>query len=161
MKTSQALAAEIAAATTSFLNAWQESPKSGLTPPDPHTKERWTPAQILGHVAEMLEYWYPEIQRILTGPTGIPFGRTKATPSRIARIDDYATHTTRNLIQDIRAFSERWNSLLIKTDSQELLHTGTHPTLGTMTAQKAIEEFVTDHLKEHALQLEELYGKDN
>jgi len=161
MTTPEELAYQVDRATDLFLTSWKGSFHSGLTDADPATGQRWTPEQVLGHVTEMLDYWLVEVERIIAGPQGVDFGRTKATPSRLTRIDRYSARDPQDLTVEITAASEQWIALLNRTTSEELSHTGTHPTLGEMTAARAIQEFVTDHLAEHTLQLRELERKEN
>jgi hypothetical protein len=65
------------------LGAWRPG---ALTEADPGTGERWEAGQVLAHVAEMLPYWVRQAETVANGTDGVPFGRVKTDPDRVAAI---------------------------------------------------------------------------
>jgi DinB superfamily len=132
------------------LGAWRPG---ALTEADPGTGERWEAGQVLAHVAEMLPYWVREAEKVAGGTDGVPFGRVKTDPERVAAIE-------RDRGQDLLLLLTRMDqgvagalALLDRLDDAALARAGTHETLGRMTVDQIVEEFLVRHLEEHADQL--------
>jgi DinB superfamily len=126
----------------------------GLTGADPQTGEQWDRGQVLSHVAEMLPYWVGQAMHVVSsGGDGVAFGRTKATPSRLQRIESGRHDDIAALLARIDSGIADASRLLERLSGEELRLTGTHPTLGEMTVAELLDEFVVDHLEEHAEQL--------
>jgi hypothetical protein len=125
------------------------------TAADPPTGERWDGGQVLSHIAEFLPYWIAEFESVVAaGGEGAPFGRTKATPSRLARIEAGRHTPQEDLLREMDAGVDEAAGFMRRLDSAQLALEGTHPSLGKMSVSAAIEEFVVAHLEQHADQLE-------
>jgi hypothetical protein len=124
------------------------------TAPDPPTGERWDRGQVLSHIAEFLPYWVDELELVIeAGGQGHGFGRTKQTPSRLARIEAGRHSPTDLLLEEMDAGVQRVVGFVSRLESAQWDLTGTHPTLGTMSVAQAVEEFIVVHLEQHADQL--------
>jgi hypothetical protein len=127
---------------------------AGLTGADPQTGEQWDRGQVLSHVAEMLPYWVGQAMHVVSsGGGGVGFGRTKATPSRLQRIESGRHEDVPALLARIDAGVTDARKLIERLSDDELRMTGTHPTLGEMSVAQLLDEFVVDHMEEHAEQL--------
>jgi hypothetical protein len=105
-------------------------------------------------------YWTEQIRLVIEAQSDqpVPFGRVKTDPDRIAAIaagrDQPLTAQWGELsseIGDLKAF-------LTGLADEEWDRTGEHPTLGSMTVPRMVEQFLLVHLEEHAVQLETLAG---
>jgi hypothetical protein len=116
----------------------------------------WGPPELLAHVAEMLPYWYGEVERVLAGPPGaaVPFGRTGEDPVRIAIIGRDRSLPASELFERIDAGTKRWRDRLETMTDDDLARRGLHPTRGELTVGDIIGRMVTGHLAEHADQLD-------
>lgn len=127
-----------------------------LTGADPQTGEQWDRGQVLSHVAEMLPYWVGQAMHVVSqGGDETPFGRTKATPSRIERIESGRHDDVEALLGRMDAGVRDAVALVERLSDDELRLTGKHPTLGVMTVAELIDEFIVDHIEQHVAQLEE------
>jgi hypothetical protein len=132
------------------LGAW---PLQAHTEADPGTGERWDAGQVLAHVAEMLPYWVDEAKKVAAGPEGVPFGRVKTDPARIAAIERERRADLLHLLTRMDQGVAAALALVDRLDAAELARTGTHQTLGRMTVARIVDEFLVRHLEEHADQL--------
>lgn len=115
----------------------------------------WGPTEVLAHVAEMLQFWLGEIERILDGGPGpVPFGRTAADRVRVLTIERDRTLPPRELLDRIQASTERYARRLAELGPDDLDRPGLHPTRGELTVRDAIRRFVVDHAEEHLVQLQ-------
>jgi alpha-L-fucosidase len=136
---------------------------AGLTEPDPDTpEERWNAAQVWAHMAEFVRYWHRQLADVVRSYDGapVPFGRTKTDA---ARIDAIATGRHRPIAQlaaetdaEIGALEEYLSGL----DDDAWSARGLHPTRGVMDVPAIVKRFVSDHLDEHAEQLEGLSASE-
>jgi hypothetical protein len=125
------------------------------TAADPPTGERWDRGQVLSHIAEFLPYWIEELKGVVAaGGQGAPFGRTKATPSRLARIEAGRHGSPSDLLREIDAGIQGAIGFMRGLDPAQWEMEGTHPSLGVMSVATAINEFIVTHLEQHADQLE-------
>jgi hypothetical protein len=122
---------------------------------DPQSGERWDRGQFLAHVAEMLPYWAEQAELVAAGGNGIPFGRVKSDPQRIAAIEHDRRDDPEALLDRIDQGVDQVIALLDRFSPAELAQTGTHPTRGEMSVTRLVDEFVIDHLEEHAEQIEQ------
>jgi DinB superfamily len=125
-----------------------------LTDPDPATGERWDRGQVLAHVAEMLPYWVAEAGLVAGQGGGVPFGRVKADPGRVAAIERDRREDPARLLDRIDAGVAEVLALLDRLDAEALQRTGTHQTLGELPVAGIVDRFLVDHLEEHADQLD-------
>lgn len=132
---------------------------SGLTEPDPGDTERWDAGQVWAHLAEFPTYWLGQVLRIIDAAAAgqaqpIPFGRTKTDPGRIDAIERGRGAAPGALLERVIAGTQRTRSQLDAFSLDELDVHGQHPTRGEMSVARIIEQFVVEHLEEHAAQLE-------
>ncbi len=139
-------------------HAEREFPANALTAPDPPTGERWEAGQVWAHVAEFIPYWLGEVtlvvERGMDEPT--PFGRTKSDPGRIAAIQRDRTTDQARLWRRTAGDIASLRSFLSGLDGTAWRARGVHPTLGEMTLERIIDEFLVGHLEQHAAQLDQL-----
>ena len=126
-----------------------------LTAADPKTGEQWDRGQVLSHVAEMLPYWVGQAMHVVSsGGQAVPFGRVKATPSRLQRIESGRRDDPAALLDRMDAGVADAVALLDRLSTDELRLTGMHSTLGEMTVAELVDEFLVDHIEQHVAQIE-------
>jgi DinB superfamily len=135
-----------------------EVPDDARTSADPETGERWDRGQVLAHLAEILPYWSEQVELVVERGGGVPFGRVKSNPERIAAIERDRRVDTAELLRRMDQGLEGVLALLDRLDDRALERTGTHERIGEMTAAAIIDRFLVEHLEEHAEQLEEEAG---
>jgi len=124
------------------------------TPPEPGRSEQWEWGQVWAHLAEFPAYWNHELCEVLGGAP--VFGRTKSDPKRIAALNAFRTMDTATLCnQCIQGLAET-RAILATCTGAALKRASRHPTLGPMTAETLVEEFLCGHAEEHISQLEGL-----
>ena len=122
-------------------------------------ESEWGPTEVLAHVAEMLQFWLGEIERILDGsPDPVPFGRTAADPVRVLTIERDRTLPPRELLDRIGATAERYARRLAELEPADLDRRGLHPRLGELTIAEIIERFAVGHAEGHVDQLAAALG---
>lgn len=122
-------------------------------------ESEWGPTEVLAHVAEMLQYWLGEIERVMDGgPDPVPFGRTAGDPVRVLTIERDRTLPPRELLDRIAATAERYAARLAELGPADLAGRGLHPTLGELTVGEIVERFVVGHAEGHVTQLAETLG---
>jgi hypothetical protein len=138
--------------------ATDEQP-AGLTDPDPETpEERWNAAQVWAHIAEFVGYWHAQLEDVVRTYDGgpVPFGRTKSDAGRIKAIA-IGRHRP---VSDLAATADRaiadLERYLGTLDDAAWQARGLHITRGVLDVPQIVERFVTNHLDEHAAQLEGL-----
>lgn len=124
----------------------------------------WGPREVLSHTAEMLTYWLGEFERVVEagrGPgNGMPFGRLATDTLRSGVLERDRTLPLRELFDRIDTSIGRWERRSTEAAANPAggASIGMHPRLGEMTADRAREQFVLDHLEDHVAQLETLLG---
>jgi hypothetical protein len=159
MEELERLAARVEEAAGAFLGALGRAPRDLVTPPDPETGEQWDLAHVVGHVAEMLGFWAAEVAKVAARGEGTPFGRVKASPERIARIEERASRPLEILVADVERRAGLLADLVRAISPERMAYRGSHPTRGPMSAAAIVAEFGVDHLEEHARQLSEVDGR--
>ncbi len=134
---------------------------AGLTDPDPGGIERWEAGQVWAHLAEFPAYWIDQVQRVLKAKADgaaepIPFGRTKADAGRIAAIERERHTAAAELLRRVNSDLDAVSAALGAMPAAAWDVRGQHPTLGDMPVHRIVDEFVVDHLEEHADQLDGL-----
>lgn len=133
---------------------------AGLTDADRATGERWERGQVWAHLAEFVPYWIVQARTVIDGYRGdpVPFGRTKADAGRIAAIErDRRTPVAvlgARVQDDIVQARVFLRSLPVTAWEAR----GLHSTLGVMSLERILDEFIVGHLEEHAAQLDGLAG---
>jgi hypothetical protein len=133
---------------------WPLAERFGTEP-----EARWGPPEVLAHVAEMLQFWLGEIERILASPVEpAPFGRVATDAIRLATIERDRTLPAHELFDRIEASAARLERRLRGLHPDQVARRGLHPARGEMTVVDLAERFVVSHLEEHAAQLREAMG---
>ncbi len=132
----------------------------GLTDPDPGAEERWEAGQVWAHLAEFPAYWLAQAQRVIAQPTNapVPFGRVKTDSGRIEAIERDRHTDPAALLERVRAALAEVTDAAHAWDAGDWRLRGAHPVRGEMTVERIVEEFIVDHLEEHADQLDALRG---
>ena len=130
----------------------------GLTEPDQDTDERWEAAQVWAHMAEFVGYWHAQIETVVRLYDGapVPFGRVKSDAGRIHAIEIGRHRPTADLASQVEAAIESLATYLASLDANAWQARGLHQTRGVMDVPAMVKRFISDHLDEHARQLEEL-----
>ncbi len=133
-------------------------PPDGLTGPDPGTGEQWDAGQVWAHLAEFIPYWMDEMRMLLSAREAMPapFGRVKSDPNRIAAIERGRHESPAVLIKQISAAIADLRDLLNGLGGQDWSAQGRHSTLGIMNMERIVDEFLVEHLEQHAAQLDSL-----
>jgi uncharacterized damage-inducible protein DinB len=117
-------------------------------------ENEWTIMQNLAHVAEFMPYWANEVAKLVAHP-GQNFGRVMTDERRIKFISDHEHDT----LPQIRALlPERYAQLekvLSTLKDSDLELTGVHVRYGEKSLDWFIEDFVTKHMSDHVVQLQE------
>ena len=131
---------------------------TGLTDADPRTGEQWDAGQVWAHTAEFPGYWLREVATVVDGWRGepVPFGRVKTDPERIAAIERNRATDPALLAARVRAGIAAIRDRLATLPPQAWDARGVHSTLGEMSLERIVDEFLVGHLEEHATQLETL-----
>jgi hypothetical protein len=136
-----------------------ETPSAGaLTAPDPSSGERWDSGQVWAHCAEFVPYWIEQARAVIAAYQGepVPFGRTKLDEGRITAIERDRRQPTGVLWSETHSGIERLRQMLAGMDGTAWGARGLHPTLGVMSMERIVEEFLVGHLEQHADQLDEV-----
>ena len=128
------------------------------TAADPATGEQWEAGQVLSHCAEMIPYWVGEIEQLVASGGSVAFGRVKSDPQRIERIAAGRQDETGRQLDAVDGGVDAVERLLGTISTEGLRLVGHHSTLGSMTVAEIVQEFLVDHLQQHAAQLETLGG---
>jgi hypothetical protein len=114
----------------------------------------WGPPEVLAHLAEMLPYWYRQIELVLAATDGpVAFGRTQDDSARLAAIEGDRSVPAGVLFDRIDASIEPYGSLLAGLSDAEATTTGLHPTRGEIGIPVMLENLVVGHLEGHVVQL--------
>jgi hypothetical protein len=135
--------------------SWPLSPQFGVEP-----EATWTPPELLAHLAEMLPYWFGQIERILEGhPEPVPFGRLQNDAERVGAIGRDRTLPPAELYDRIAIGVDALVGRFATLAPDEAARRGTHPTLGEMTLEAVVVRMVVGHLEDHATQLQAMLRK--
>jgi hypothetical protein len=123
----------------------------------------WGPREVLAHAAEMLPFWLGEFERIVDGGRGaedpLPFGRTGEDILRVGVLERDRTLPLRELWGRIDTGIARWVDRVGSGSADEGASIGLHSRLGPMSADRARDRFVVEHLEEHLSQLEDILAR--
>jgi hypothetical protein len=134
------------------------SAPTGLSDPDPGATERWDAGQIWAHLVEFVPYWREQVESVIAAYDGepVPFGRTKTDPARIEAVEFGRRESIAAQRRLVHAAIENIKRYLAGLNTAEWNAEGLHPRRGRMDIEAIVEEFVINHLEEHADQLERL-----
>jgi hypothetical protein len=133
-------------------------PATGLTAPDPGSGEQWEAGQVWAHLAEFPAYWLAQAQRVVALPTyePVPFGRVKTDAGRLEAIERDRNTDPAALLERVRSSLAEVTEAVRSLPPEAWTRRGAHPVRGDMTVQRIIEQFIVQHLEEHAEQLDSL-----
>ena len=131
------------------------------TAPDPPTGETWEWGQVWAHLAEFIPYWLNQAQAVIDGYRGepVPFGRVKSDAGRVAAIERDRGTAIADLWARLEAHIAEARAFLRRLPDQAWSARGLHPTLGVMSLDRLLDEFVIGHLEQHADQLDSLLAR--
>lgn len=131
---------------------------TGLTDPDALNDEQWEAGQVWAHLAEFPAYWLAQAQRVISAPTNppVPFGRVKTDSGRIEAIERDRHTDPAALLERVRSSLAEVTDAARSWDADTWHLRGAHPTRGEMTVASLVEQFIVEHLEEHADQLDAL-----
>lgn len=134
---------------------------SALSDPDPGSAERWEAGQVWAHLAEFPGYWLAQARRVASRPTNepIPFGRVKTDAARLEAIERDRHEDPRALLERVRTSLAEVTDAVRSFGDEDWTVKGQHPTRGVMTVRSIVEDFIVDHLEEHADQLDALANR--
>ena len=126
--------------------------------PDPETGERWNAGNVLGHVAEMLEFWTGQARTILEGASEAGRG-TAGYESRREGIDSGRELAEADLRARIESGIAELLALLEAITPADLERPIVyHARVGeqSLTLSQFLDQLLIGHLESHARQLQEL-----
>ncbi len=154
-----ALIARLADAERRLAEHAAKPPPPGLTAPDPGGDEQWEAGQVWAHLAEVPAYWLAQAQRVVALPTyePVPFGRVKTDAGRIEAIERDRHTDPAALLERVRSSLAEVTEAVRSLPPEAWTRRGAHPIRGDMTVHRIIEQFIVNHLEEHADQLDTLH----
>ena len=131
------------------------------TAPDPPTGETWEWGQVWAHLAEFIPYWLAQAQTVIDGYHGepVPFGRVKSDAGRVAAIERDRATAVAALWTRLQAHIAEARAFLSALPDQAWSARGAHQTLGVMSLEHLLDEFIVGHLEQHADQLGSLLAR--
>jgi hypothetical protein len=133
--------------------------RHGLTAPDKATGERWDEGQVWAHMAEFPHFWLGEAHRLLKSGRAelLEFGRGDTSRIRLEGIRSRRYIKPIVLFrQQIRPSIREVQIFLENRRAEELQIEGLHVEDGVMSILRLIEDYVVDHLEEHAEQVDSI-----
>jgi len=129
-----------------------------LTAPDKPSGEQWEWGQVWAHLAEFVPYWVEQSRQVIAqyGGEPVPFGRTKADAGRVAAIERDRAVETGELWSRLQAQLGDLRVFLGDLPDGAWAARGLHSTLGVMSLERMVDEFMVGHLEQHADQLDGL-----
>lgn len=113
----------------------------------------WAVSEILAHLAELLSYWADQAHEVASrAENNLPFGRTHDDAARIAAVQDHAQDPLDQLVPRVRSGLEHATTVLRSIPDAAWQKTGQHVRRGEMTIEEIIDQFLVDHVEEHAVQ---------
>jgi len=126
--------------------------------PDPETGERWNRGNVLGHVAEMLDFWTDQSRAVLAGQTVVGRGEP-GYARRQEGIERGEVVEESELRGSIERSLRDLDGLLAETPPESLQIRIVYRRKdgdGDLTLGEFIDQFLVGHLEEHLAQLESL-----
>jgi hypothetical protein len=137
---------------------WREPGVAARLHTAPGEKE-WSAMQTLGHVTEMIPYWFQHC-RTLMAATGEPpaFGRKTDSPERLAGVSHGAGAKPDVLLGQLEREVRTAAGAIRKLTPAERSKRGIHSSRGPMTVTEVIESFIVGHAEEHLAQVQAALG---
>jgi len=126
--------------------------------PDPETGERWNRGNVLGHVAEMLDFWTDQSRAVLAGQTVVGRGEP-GYARRQEGIERGEVVEESELRGSIERSLRDLDGLLAETPPESLQIRIVYRRKDgdrDLTLGEFIDQFLVGHLEEHLAQLESL-----
>lgn len=126
--------------------------------PDPETGERWNAGNVLGHVAEMLEYWTEQARSVTAGATEVGRGTTGYERRRrgIEAGQELPESVLRNRIEgglaSLVELLRGWGPAELERRLTYRARRGDRQ----LSLGEFVEEMIVAHLESHVEQLREL-----
>jgi hypothetical protein len=140
------------------LNALPERDGGEPGPPDPKTGERWDRRNVLGHTAEMLQFWTAQLREVQAGATRVGRGERGSEARRAAL--DTGGRPEAQLRRSVDAGVNQLLRLLSTLRPEDLARPITYSPRGgddrRLTVEQAVDELLVSHFEEHVAQLSKM-----
>lgn len=114
--------------------------------------DEWTIMQNLAHVVEFMSYWASEAEKLVATP-GQNFGRTAQHEGRLRAVSEHKTDSLDQMRAALPGSYARLETMLSQLQDSDLALTGYHPKYGEKSLTWFIQEFITQHLSDHVVQI--------
>ncbi len=133
-------------------------PAAGLTDPEAETGERWEAGQVWSHMLEFVPYWLSEAERVAkTGSQApVPIGRPRNDTGRLGGVERSRRTPPAQVMDGLSTELSRVRTFITDAIPQAGAVRARHPLAGDLDLVRIFEQFVLNHLEEHATQLEKL-----
>lgn len=118
------------------------------------TANEWTIMESLAHIVEFMPYWANEVAQLVARP-GQNFGRTMQHEGRLAALREHSHDTIAQARAALPGSYAHLDEVLSHLRDSDLQLTGHHVKFGERTLEWFIDEFITEHLHNHVVQLRE------
>ena len=118
------------------------------------TENEWSVMESLAHIVEFMPYWAGEAKKLVAQP-GQNFGRTMQDEGRLAALRTHGHDTLVQAREALPGSYARLDEILAGLRDSDLELTGRHARYGEHTLEWFINEFITEHLHNHVVQLRE------
>ncbi len=139
------------------LNALLDGPIAALFAPKLYqtpTENEWSIMESIAHIVEFMPYWAGEVEKLVAQP-GRNFGRTMQDEGRLAALRNHGHDTLVQAREALPGSYARLDEVLRGLRDSDLELTGRHVKYGERTLEWFINEFITNHLRNHVIQLRE------
>jgi uncharacterized damage-inducible protein DinB len=117
-------------------------------------ENEWSVMQSLAHIVEIMPYWADEVAKLVKAP-GQKFGRVLTDENRLRAIDEHGRDSLAEAQAALPGSYAHLQNVLAGLTDADLTRTGVHSRYGEKSLEWFIQEFITDHLKNHITQLDE------
>lgn len=118
-------------------------------------EDEWTVMETLAHVAEVLPYWSRQAREVAArSENNRPFGRTHEDPDRIAAVARHREDRLADVLPRLRDGLAEATRTMRQLEPSGWQKTANHRTRGEMTVARILDDFLLDHVEDHARQIE-------
>ena len=115
----------------------------------------WTVMEGLAHVAEIMPYWSRQAREVAArSENNQPFGRTHEDPDRIAAVERHARDRMEDVLPRVREGLAEATATMRELPAEGWQKTANHRNRGEMSVAQIVDQFLLDHIEEHARQIE-------
>jgi uncharacterized damage-inducible protein DinB len=115
----------------------------------------WTVMENLAHLAELMPYWSRQAREVAArAENNQPFGRTHEDPDRIGAVERHADDRLDQVLPRIRDGLAEATATMRELTAEGWAKTARHRNRGEMTVTDILDQFLIDHVEEHAQQIE-------